>query len=533
MSADGALEQLVHQFSDPLSFFRELIQNALDAGSPGVDVWFEYEPAKRGEQGIMIIHVDDYGEGMDREIIDTRLTRLFSSAKDGDFTKIGRFGIGFVSVFAVQPEAVCVDTSRGGEHWRVLFEEDRSFTRIAREEPVDGTQIRIYKSIDEAGYEDFVRRAGETVRFWCKHVEEAEIRFEDELINEPVDLSLPVVVRHEAPGTRIVAGYSEDGSASYGFYNKGLTLLEGSDEEFFPGVRFKISSRYLEHTLTRDNVLRDAHFRQAMALLKAQIEEALPLALFEKLSEAAQRGERKRRGALKAMYRVAARIIEGGHVPKSALSVPIIPRAGDKGGVVSVAACLKARSRGHLYRTPDKGNLGRGCPVIRMLEAEEDAVVVVDVPGAAGCLELDEPLPTVHARWCVATPLEGEPPPGWSALRAAVEALIDEYGGKVSEIALGRFDHAGSSISDRVAISQRTLWALTPLDEARALGTSFFSRRRALVINGRHRAVAPLLALAEAQPALAAYFLVKLFFLGATLAPEVDARLAEITAARL
>ncbi|MEM7354409.1 MAG: ATP-binding protein, partial [Acidobacteriota bacterium] len=95
-----ALERLIHQFSDPLSFFRELIQNAIDAGTPEIDVAFSYQ------QGVMTISVDDYGEGMDRRIIDTKLTRLFSSGKEDDFTKIGRFGIGFVSVFAIHPDAV-------------------------------------------------------------------------------------------------------------------------------------------------------------------------------------------------------------------------------------------------------------------------------------------------------------------------------------------------------------------------------------------------------------------------------------------
>ena len=32
-----ALDNLVDQFSDPLVFLRELVQNALDAGSPEVD----------------------------------------------------------------------------------------------------------------------------------------------------------------------------------------------------------------------------------------------------------------------------------------------------------------------------------------------------------------------------------------------------------------------------------------------------------------------------------------------------------------
>ena len=38
--------------------------------------------------GIMSVRVDDFGEGMDAEIIDTRLTRLFSSSKDGELAAI-------------------------------------------------------------------------------------------------------------------------------------------------------------------------------------------------------------------------------------------------------------------------------------------------------------------------------------------------------------------------------------------------------------------------------------------------------------
>ena len=115
-----ALDELVNQFADPMSFLRELIQNAIDAGSEEIEVDVEFEPGKDGD-GVTIVRVDDFGEGMTREIVEKRLTRLFSSAKDGDMTKIGKFGIGFVSVFAIEPEAVCVDTAREGEAWRVLF----------------------------------------------------------------------------------------------------------------------------------------------------------------------------------------------------------------------------------------------------------------------------------------------------------------------------------------------------------------------------------------------------------------------------
>ena len=49
-----------------------------------------------GEPRHLGIHVDDFGEGMDEAIIDAQLTRMFSSTKENDLTKIGKFGIGFL-----------------------------------------------------------------------------------------------------------------------------------------------------------------------------------------------------------------------------------------------------------------------------------------------------------------------------------------------------------------------------------------------------------------------------------------------------
>ena len=94
----GVVENLVTQFSNALDCFRELVQNAIDSGSARVEVWADYQ-AGEGHVGAMVFHVDDYGEGMDEQVIDLQLTRLFSSTKEDDLTKIGKFGIGFVSVF--------------------------------------------------------------------------------------------------------------------------------------------------------------------------------------------------------------------------------------------------------------------------------------------------------------------------------------------------------------------------------------------------------------------------------------------------
>ncbi|MCA9711679.1 MAG: ATP-binding protein, partial [Myxococcales bacterium] len=281
-----ALDNLVDQFSDPLVFLRELVQNALDAGSPEVDVYTEFRPSPGDpERGVMVLGVDDYGEGMDREIIDSRLTRLFSSAKDQDFTKIGKFGIGFVSVFALRPDAVCVDTSRGGESWRILFKADRSFVRIAREQPVDGTKIQVLKQATQAEYDDVAARAGQTLRFWCKHVQ-GTVRFDDEDIAEPFGLPGSLChVDHQEEGVRVVVGYLPRAFAAYGFYNRGLTLLEGRGATFVPRVAFKVDSMYLEHTLARDNIMRDANFDKAMAVVERLAREQLDGVLLRRIAE--------------------------------------------------------------------------------------------------------------------------------------------------------------------------------------------------------------------------------------------------------
>ncbi|MEC9397917.1 MAG: ATP-binding protein, partial [Myxococcota bacterium] len=143
MNESGIVENLVTQFSSALDCFRELVQNSIDAGSPQVDVWMEFEQGE-GHQGVIAIHVDDFGEGMDENIIDEQLTKLFASTKENDLTKIGKFGIGFVSVFALKPKGVLVHTGRGGEYWEVFFHEDRSFSKTRLDLPVEGTQITLF-----------------------------------------------------------------------------------------------------------------------------------------------------------------------------------------------------------------------------------------------------------------------------------------------------------------------------------------------------------------------------------------------------
>lgn len=516
LEAQDALETLVHQFADPLSFYRELIQNAVDAGSPQVEVRLEYLEPRPGVSGpgTAVIHVDDWGEGMDRRIIDTKLTRLFSSGKDGDLTKIGRFGIGFVSVFALEPDAVCVDTSRGGENWRVLFKRDRTFERIARDEPVDGTKIRIFRAMPREEFDDLVERSRAVIGYWAKHLR-TEVTFQGDPINQPFALEAPCQVRHAEEGTEVVAGYPVDGATFAGYYNRGLTLLEESESPF-GGVAFKIDSRYLEHTLTRDNVIRDRNYERAMGIVRRLVEGPLLERLLDLLEAEAAAAEP---GPLREyLYRTAFRQLPAKAAPERKLFRDVA------GVPATLRECRAAARRGELYREVP------GSPVAEALRALHS--IVIDAADGSAEAQLLEwvaraEVPRAGASFC--RPLEvpaDRLPAGWAALRRALEERLRADGCRLAGLEAGDFDYPGSTIADRVAIARPPDATLVPLAEAGVLGTSFLSRRRVVVVNARHPLVRRLCGAAEREPELAAYLAAKLFRIGGERTVRDEARSA-------
>src|SRR5262245_25172872 len=92
----GLVGDIIAQFADPLAFYRELVQNSIDAGSPQVEIKLEYDPSAN----VLRVAVRDRGEGMTRDILENQLLVLFRSTKEKDDSKIGKFGIGFTSVLS-------------------------------------------------------------------------------------------------------------------------------------------------------------------------------------------------------------------------------------------------------------------------------------------------------------------------------------------------------------------------------------------------------------------------------------------------
>ena len=499
-SVAEALAGLVHQFADPMACFRELVQNAVDAGSTEIDVRFEYV------DGRLVVHVDDYGEGMDRDIIDTKLTRLFSSSKEGDRTKIGRFGIGFVSVFALQPEVICIDTSRSGEHWRVIFRPDRSFVRVAREQPVDGTKIAIYKSMPEAQAQAFMARAREVIEFWCRHVP-AEIRVDGRSISRPFTLELPCVVATEIGDARIVVGYDRGEGSSITYYNRGLTLLEERPGPW-PGVQVKLWSPELEHTMTRDNVLRDEGHARVLGLARAQVEGPLRVRLIAEL------GARAERLALHARADEADELM--GHLLRHLRADEALPRAAwttplvrcHHAGLCDLTTLRKAAKAGRVYWAT------QASPLTEALHARGDRVIAADGEASPGgfqgapanvvtVAELlgKRPVPLANAVLC--TSVVVAEPALWPALRRELNELVGELWPLPGACA-GGLVYPNSPVATRVALAQEAVGAVSSLE-----GRLLLASGRRLVVNVQHPAVLAALQLAGREPELAGYLLAK------------------------
>ncbi len=517
-SARAALAELVHQFADPYAFVRELVQNAIDAGSAEVEIDVRFEGGP-GKAGVITVHVDDWGDGMTRDIIDTKLTRLFSSSKDGDRTKIGKFGIGFVSVFALDPDAVCIDTSRDGESWRVLFKADRTFELLTLSTPVDGTKIRVIKRGSAEFAAEVRARCEAALRHWCRHVD-ADIRFAGVPIREAFGLpDAPCVVEANDGITHIVVGHRRGGASFRGFYNTGLTLFESEAETHddpLVGLAFKVSSPRLEHTLTRDAVIEDTGYHAVLRSVAALVDTALVERVFEQLEQIA---------AAPSAYllRAAARHVVRG-VPAGAglRAVAVTPsgapirvddlRRGPAGGVVYFAA----------ERSAVTDALEAGGHTVLGLVPSDDHVRLVQLlaPGVTV-------VPVGH-RWCLPTPADpAAVPVAWPRFARCLADALRIAGVEIGDIVAGDFAYPESPITDRIAITQPSAFALTPIHDLDVVTAGRFARRRVLVVNLTHPSVVSFVALAEREPQVAAYLCVKAFRLGRGLDAAMDTKLVE------
>lgn len=283
-SADAAVRDavghVVQQFADAMAFWRELVQNSIDAGATEVHALLTWEaPDAAGGAGELRASLIDDGSGMTREIIERALLVLFRSTKEGDKSKIGKFGVGFFSVFAVGPEAVIVDTGTGADGHRVVLDPTFGY-ELEEIAPRRGTTVTLRLRRTEADARAFAHESFAALGRWCEHVAipvharcaglpgaPAERR-----VDRPFGFDDPIHVI-ESDGERVY-GVALGAIGSTSFYNRGMLIhreLTGAN----PGIVAKISDPELSHTIARDDVRRDAAHARGVKRIARLIEGAL------------------------------------------------------------------------------------------------------------------------------------------------------------------------------------------------------------------------------------------------------------------
>jgi hypothetical protein len=303
---DALLERLVAQFAGPYDFLRELVQNALDAGSDRAEVVLEVHEDVDGEADEVVyeLRISDAGGGMDEATIDGGLTRLFASSKTDDRTMAGGYGVGFVSVFAWTPEVVLVQTGRAGEAWELVFYPDRRFEKVALDEPVEGTTVTLLRRGRAHERPAIAEAVRDSLWRWCRFCR-LELSFEDVASGEPPELiqdspapaDTPLAIAETQGDTSVHVAFAVPPTAV--LLRRGLILAEGPPGELLgavlPGLgrsaehlQVWIDSPLLRTTIARDKVVEDlgqraviARAAAAIATLRGQLLAAVELAAAE------------------------------------------------------------------------------------------------------------------------------------------------------------------------------------------------------------------------------------------------------------
>lgn len=544
----GLVGELIRQFADPYAFYRELVQNSIDAGSTHIHVQLVWEPGSDAEaattgdassdRGTIRVSVRDDGSGMSREVLEEQLTVLFRSSKESREDAIGKFGIGFVSVLAVAPDVVIVDTSTGdGTRWSLHLHGDQSYDLFRAEAPRGlegrGTTVSLHVPIGAAERADFFARSEAALRRWCRHAR-VPIRFvalvpghgdpaRDVRVDEPLSLDAIVSVQARSRDglTTVIAGVPRPGERYGAFFNQGLLLHETRDHDLGE-LAFKVMDPRLEHTLSRDDVRRDDHYARAMTLVASTIRGPLAEALAAQTANAAEayaRGGGSEAGArLRAL--IDAHVRAGLPYLRHALKLPVV-RGGEGLHVASLAELDALVS--HAGRDPLADALARSGRVLADLSfapAPSDREAIAAWIEAAN----DERPRAASERYTLVVPLRSTAAD--DALLARVSDLLASVARRPSALVLADVHglarpHLAFPASDR-----RDPWLVE--HDALEADPFRFLARPPLVLRADHPIVERARGRAADAPALAATLLARAILVArGALTPSRDTELTE------
>ncbi len=292
----GIVGDVIAQFADLYAFYRELIQNSIDAGSPDVHIEIQYDDA---EQRVRV-SVRDRGQGMSRETIENQLLVLFRSTKEKERGKIGKFGVGFASVLSPNPEVVVVSSARDGKRLTLHLYRDLTYELFdAGRATQAGTTVELEILLGSGNIIEFEKASEAALRRWCRHASvpiHLVIRRGERKREERIDTPLAIGDSHvevrrtfDNAELTVVAGLPTKTGPYLGFFNHGLMLYE-STSDVIGKAAVKVQDSRLGHTISRDDVRRDGHYRHALASARKVVAEDLCAAASARMRELAEAG---------------------------------------------------------------------------------------------------------------------------------------------------------------------------------------------------------------------------------------------------
>ncbi len=279
----SVLENLITQFERPTQYVRELVQNSIDANTSQINFDYAYDP----DQKLSQLVITDDGEGMNYNEIKKYLLNLFESSKYQDRSKIGKFGIGFVSLFAIDPELVVVETTKDNKTYSVFLDSPRKgaggkIVEHKKSNKHSGTQIRIFKKQTEHSFKNLSKDTLNELNYSCLHIKKP-LFFNDEKLNKEFELeNAHTTVRFGNRGIEGVIGLVPQGEETYRLYNNRLLIKDGKRLQDY-GLSYIVSSKDLSPNLSRNDLIQDPRYNQIIKLLTRETSK-LAEKVFEKIA---------------------------------------------------------------------------------------------------------------------------------------------------------------------------------------------------------------------------------------------------------
>lgn len=212
---------------DPWFFFRELAQNARDAGASRIDI-----EARRLPSGEEYLRFTGDGSGMRLEEARRFLFRLYSSSKEKDRCAAGMYGIGFWSVLRFRPDHIVVESDNDKEHWGIAIDADFELRRVDCRKDGRGTRVTMVRKAQYRTGEEYVTELTEAVSRYCRYLRRNDrnstpltVYVAGRKVNEPLRLSGPMTLSFREGAVEGAVGLAETPKVE--LFARGLPVWHG------------------------------------------------------------------------------------------------------------------------------------------------------------------------------------------------------------------------------------------------------------------------------------------------------------------